>query len=186
MMDALLNAVVDTVREAGFGWDKINCAVTPDGRPPPRCVDWFLAVHQDGEHGDMQNALDEYYSFMLTLNMVTTKFPRDRLGETAVVSRAALTLAKESGFNARAQQLKTFLHMNWFVIFAANNWLLKLYEQANVVNGFAEPAQWDYTDKPALRGGEWLASDPNAQDCVLTAEIRFKDARRLQPMAEYV
>jgi len=159
--------------------------VQADGHPPPKNAGWYLAIHQDGERGDMLNALDEYYSFVLTLTKTVDGVPRDRLGDKLLCNRLARTLAKETGFNARAQQIKTFLHMNWWVIGLANQLLVEMYAAEYVVNGFCEPAHWYDTELPRLVGGEWLSADPESADTALVAEIRFRDARRLQAIATY-
>ncbi len=54
-----------------------------------------------------------------------------------------------------------------------------------IVNGFCEPAMWDDTEEARLVGGEWLSADPESADTALVAEIRFRDARRLQAIATY-
>lgn len=159
--------------------------IMDDGHPAPKCGDWFLAIHQAGERGDMMNALDEYFDYTLTLTAKISAVPRDRLGDAKLTSREIRTLAKEKGFNAKAQQLKTFLHMNWYVIGQANNYLLELYAESQYVNGFCEPAHWEYTDQPKIVGGEWFGADDKSINAGLVAEIRFRDARRLQAIATF-
>lgn len=185
MIDALLFSVRDEVIAAGFGWDSRTCDIMADGHPPPRAVDWFLAVHQESERGDMMNALNEYYDFTLTLTKALAGTPFDRAGTQLLANTKARTLAKETGFNARAQQLKTFLHMNWFVIGRANTLLTEMMEADQFVNGFCEPAHWDDTTLPKPVGGEWFSADPNQKNSGITCEIRFRGARRLQPIATY-
>ncbi len=185
MIDALLLAALDTVRGANFGWDEKTSDVMQDGHPAPRCGDWFLAFHAGGESGNMMNALDEYYDFTLTLTRRISGVPVDRRGDQILFSRNVRTLAKETGFSARAQQLKTFLHMNWYVIGIANDYLVQMYSGVQYVNGFCEPMHWQDTHEPKAVGGEWFASEPNARDSGIITEIRFAGARRLQAMATF-
>lgn len=183
-MDALLYAVKDLVLQQDFGWDARTLDVMQDGKPPPKTANWFCAVHQAGERGDMLNALDEYYDFTLTLTLAVSGKPRDRWGYL-LATRQVRTLARESGFNARAQQLKDFLHMNWAVVAQANVLLSEWYAQRYIVYGFAEPAHWAGTEKPEAVGGDWLGADTSAADVAITAEISFEGARRLQAITTY-
>ncbi len=192
MIDALLLAVQsaiwsgglggpDVTRPGGFGYDKRMCLIMPDGQPPPGCGDVFVAVHQTEYAGDMMNALNQYFGFGVTLTM-RVKEPPDRVGDALLARR----LAGKVGFNARCQQLGTFLHMNWGVMQDANNLLVELAGDANAVYGFCEPAQWASAEQPQLVGGEWFWAPPESQDVGLKAELRFERCRRLQAIATYV
>ena len=185
MIDALLYSVKDCLLEADFGWDKTTLDIMPDGHPPPRTAGWFCAIHQGGQRGDMMNALDEYYGYTLTLSVLLAGIPPDRVGSQLLAKKELLTLARETGFNARAQQLKAFLHMNWYVIGRANEYLLQMYAGAYQVDGFAEPAHFGTMTDPKFVGGEWFAADPNHKTAGITAEIRFEGARRLQELTTF-
>jgi hypothetical protein len=185
MIDALLYAARDAVRGGGLGYDRTTCTIMADGRPPPRCGEVFVAVHQHGQMGDMMNALDEYYGWDVTLTMRVT-IPLDRVGEQLLSKNLAADVARKIGFNYRAQQLKTLLHMNWFLLQDANNNLVELYPQAPVVYGFAEPAQFVNMDDPDFVGGAWFSAKVDSDDIGLMAALHFDRARRLQPIANYV
>lgn len=185
MIDALLYSVRDAVWAAGFGWDKTTCDLQDSGKPPPRCGDWFCAIDQGASQSTMDNALNEYFGFAVTLTRRVT-VPLDRVGTAVLASRLARKLAKETGFNARAYQLATFLHMNWAVLGDANTILVGFEPNANIVAGFCEPARYKGMDIPKLVGGEWFSAQPDATDVGLVSELRFDDCRRLQPIAMYV
>jgi len=185
VIDSLLFAVKEVILASNFGWDSRTMDVMPDGHPRPITANWFLAIHQEQERGDMMNALDEYYAFTLTMTRMLAQVPVDKAGTAILANLDVRTLAKETGFNARAQQLKTFLHMNWAVIGRANELLLEMYAAEYVVNGFCEPAHWENTTVPKLVGGEWFSAEAAQANAGITAEIRFADARRLQPITTF-
>ena len=109
MIDAPLYAVRDNIREAGLGYSQETCRVTDDGHPPPFAGDVFVAVHQGPYRSTADNVLNEYYSFFVTLTVRVTIPPRP--GGRAVAGEAAGP--ELVGFNARAGQLRTLLHMAW-------------------------------------------------------------------------
>ncbi len=180
MIDAILYAVRDAIRGAQYGYDHKTCEVMADGHPPPRCGDWFAAVHQGASTSDSDNCLMEYFAFALTLT-ARVVISLDRVGDRLLAKQ----LARETGFNARAEQLRAFLHMNWGVLQDANNNLFAWSKATTQVNGFCEPARYRGMDVPVLVGGEWFNAEPDAMDVGLKAELRFEDARRLQPIATY-
>ena len=154
----------------------------PNGQPSPECGDIFVAVHQMAARQDMRNAKNDYFGFFLTVTMRISDVPIDRIGDT----RLAAELARERGFNRRCEELANFLHMDWGVLQDANQNLIDQNPKAVIVHGFCEPAMYKGMELPALAGGEWFWSVPEAQDAGLKAELRFDDARRLQTIAEYV
>lgn len=185
MIDALLFAVRDTLRAAGFGWDKATCDLQADGHPPAFSGSWYLSIHGGQSRGTMRNARDEYTGFVLSLTRRVDAVPRDRLGDQLLCNRLSRTLAIETGFNSRAQQIATFLDSNWAVIATANQYLVEMYAASYQVNGFCEPAMWESTEDVKLVGGEWFSAEPEAADTGIVCEIRFKDARRLEPIGTY-
>ncbi len=185
MIDALLYACRDAVRGSGLGYDPTTCTIMADGHPPPRCGNVFVAVHQRGQSGHMMNALDEFYGWDVTLTMRVT-IPLDRVGEQLLSKKLAAEVARTTGFNYRAEQVKTLLHMNWGMLQDANNNLVELYPQAPTIYGFCEPAQSTSMDDPVFVGGEWFSAEPDAQDLGLKAALHFDRARRLQAIAVYV
>ena len=191
MIDALLLATKDLILQAPFGWDAQTLDVMPDGRPPGKVAQWFCAIHQGKETSVMRNALDERFGVILTLTMVIGPGLREKIGASnrpglTLTSREVRTLAKESGFNSRLRQLKTFLHGNWFVIGLANEYLQAWYGAAGVVDGFAEPCYaFEGPDELKVVGGEWLGANPNHADAALVADLHLDGARRLQAIASY-
>lgn len=187
MIDALLFSVRDAVRGGNFGYGADQCDIMPEGHPRPATGDVFVAIHEGSETSTMDNALDDYFDFSLTLTMRTTNVSFDRIGDQMLASK----LARRAGpggapsFNARCEQLRAFLHMNWAVIGVANDYLVAWAIDGTTVYGFAEPARFRQREVPQLVGGEWFAADPEAEDTGLKSELRFEGARRLQPIASY-
>lgn len=179
MIEALLAAVRNGVRK-DLGYDVRNCEVMDSGQPPPACGDIFAAVHQGGVTSDMQNALDEWYDFAVTLTQRVT-IPLDRVGDEMLAKK----LARKTGFNRRAHALKVYLHMAWGLLQDANQYIVDVSPDAPTVYGFCEPAHFESMDLPVLVGGEWFAAEPEAQDVGLKAELRFAGARRLQALGTF-
>lgn len=198
MIDALLYAFRDGIRAAGFNYGVKECEITDDGKPQPGCGNWFVAIHGGRTRPGNANSrnLDELYDFSVTLTGRVT-VPLDRVGDQMIARNIPLTVnnvpaAQRHGFNAKLEQLRGFLHMNWRVTVlqgqtpnSANDNLIA-WASGSSVYGFVEPARWQGAEVPVLVGGEWLASDPAAQDFALKSEMRLVGARRLQPQTASV
>jgi len=185
VIDALLYGARDLIRSAGLGYGVRECEIMPDGRPTPRCGDVFVAVYELPSRSTNDNCLMEYFGFGVTLTMRAANTSYDRIGDTLLARRGPQALAREIGFNQRAEALRAFLHMNWAVIGAANNLIAEWTTTGLVVYGFCEPARYRGMETPTLVGGDWFLAQPDAEDVGLKAELRFEDARRLQPIALY-
>lgn len=179
MMDALLHAVRDNVYR-DLGYDVRTCDIRDDGHPPPRCGSVFLAIHQGGVSSDMQNALDEYFDFALTLTM-RVSVPLERIGDRQL----AIETTQDSGWNRKAHRVKNYLHMAWGILQDANQYLVDWNPDAPTVYGFCEPARFADMETPVLVGGEWFGADLEAGDVGLQGAIRFVRARRLQALTTF-
>lgn len=188
MIDALLYAVRDGIRAAYMSYDHATCEIMDDGRPPPRCGNFFVSVHGGRSSPGPANTrnLDELYGFSVTLTMRVT-VPLDRLGDQQIARNIPLVpLGYRQGFDHKVEQLRAFLHMNWPITVLRNQKPPSANDNiiawaTNVVYGFATPAAYKGMTVPKLVGGEWFASDPEASDMGLMCELRFDGARRLQP-----
>lgn len=186
MIDALMYAVRDHIRSAGFNFGIAECEIMDDGRPPPRCGNFFAAVHGGKDANSTRNNLDERYSFLVTLTMRVV-VPLDRVGDQQVYRNIARVLvAEREGFRAKVDQLRRLLHMNWSLTvltgqtpWSANDNLVAW--TSGTVYGFIEPARYTGASDPRLVGGEWFASDPEANDVGVVSELSFEGARRMQP-----
>lgn len=181
MIDALLAAFVDRIVAARIGYGRPDqVEIRADGRPPPNCGDVYVAVHQGGTRNSSLNNLDEYYDISVTLTMRAT-VPFDRLGDQLLVRK----LVKKIGFNRRAERLRNILNMAWEILGTANNYLIDLNPDAQTVYGFVEPAHYTGMDIPMLVGEDWFDAEPDSGNTGLKSELRFADARRMQPMGTF-
>lgn len=177
MIDALLLAVVDEIRDS-LGYDRTTCLqAEPPGRPPPRVGDVYVAVHQGNGRNSAVNSLDTYWSFTVTVTQRVV-VPVDRIGDQMLVKK----VANESGFNGRCNRLGVLLGVNWDVLYRANNYLVQLAPDGSIVYGFSEPAHWADSTPPRVEGGDWFGAAPEAQDQGLVADLYFEGARRLQAL----
>lgn len=187
MTDALLYAVRDNIRALGV-YGRAECEIMDDGRPPPRAGNVFVAVHGGKTHpnGANERNLDELHDFSVTLTMRVT-IALDRIGDQLIARNIALVpMAQRQGFNARVEQLRGLLHMNWAMTVmrgrnppSANDNLAAW--ATGVVYGFATPATYQGAEIPTLVGAEWMGAEPEAEDFAIKSELRFTGARRFQP-----
>lgn len=187
MIDALLYAVRDGIRDAGMGYDEASCEIMGDGHPPARAGAWFAAIHggRSKPGSANQRNLYELFGFSVTLTMRVT-VPLDRAGDQLIARNLALVpLAQRQGFNARVEQLRSYLHMNWQIMVLSG----QVPNSANdniaawatgTVNGFCEPAMWGGESEPKLVGGEWFGAEPDSEDIGVVSEMRFDGAKRFQ------
>lgn len=180
-----------------------------DGRPPPRCGNVFVSIHggksRPGAAND--NNLYELFDFVVTLTMRVT-IPLDRVGDQLIARNIPLTIndvpaAQRQGFDAKVEQLRAFLHMNWRITVlqgqtpnSANDNLTEWADDSNTpVYGFVEPARYRGAEVPSLQGGEWMGSEPDttrykgqespASTSVFAVKsaLRFEGAKRFTPLA---
>lgn len=195
LIDALLYSVRDGILVAEMGYGYAECDIMDDGRPPPRAGKVFVAIHGGGSRPGPANDrnLDELFSFSVTLTMRVTA-PPDRIG-TAQIARGGpgmlMTLARQQGFNAKVEQLRAYLHMNWGRVVLMNQTPPSANDNLQTwcadlglaeVYGFVEPMRWSGGDPmPRLVGGEWFGSDPDSEEMGIVREMQFDGARRFQP-----
>lgn len=193
MIDALLFAVRDGIRAAGMNYGVQECQIMDDGSPPPRAGNVFVAVHggktSPGSAND--NNLYELYDFSVTLTMRVT-VPLDRIGEQLVARNIErVPLGQRQGFNARIEQLRAFLHMNWRITVLTGQTPKSANDNiaawsTGTVYGFCEPARYKGSEVATLVGAEWLGAEPDSEDFAIKSELRFSGAKRFQPQTASV
>ena len=188
MIDALLYAVRDTIRSAGINYGRAECEIQEDGKPPPNAGNVFASIHggrtSPGNAND--NNLYELYDFSVTLTMRVT-VPLDRVGDQLIARNIALApLAQRQGFNAKVEQLRKLLHMNWNMVVvtgqspnSANDNLMAW--ATGVAYGFVEPARYQGAEVPTLVGADWMGAEPDNENFAVKSELRFTGAKRFQP-----
>lgn len=190
VIDTLLYAVRDGIRSASMNYGYAECEIMDDGRPSPRCGNVFVAIHGGTWRPAYANDrnLYELYDFSITLTMRVVGVSIDRIGDQLIARNIALVpLAQRQGFNAKIEQLRAYLHMNWNRVVltgqtpnSANDNLAAW--ATGTVYGWVEPMRWrGPSTTPKLVGGEWFSSEPDAEDVGVMAEMRFTDAKRFQP-----
>lgn len=189
MLDALLYAVRDGIRAAGMNYDVATCEIMDDGRPPPRCGNYFAAIHGGKAKGQRDNQLFELYDFSITLTMRVT-VPLDRVGDQQIARNIErIPLGERQGFNAKVERLRALVHMNWRMTClsgqsppSANDnlaaWL------TGEVYGFCEPMRFLNSEVPTLVGGEWFGADPEVSAFGLKSTLQFGNCKRFQPQTQ--
>jgi hypothetical protein len=191
LIDALLYAVRDGIRKAGMNYDAATCEIMDDGRPPPRCGNFFAAIHDGMTRSDADNQLNELYDFAVTLTMRLV-VPLDRVGDQQMARNIIrVPLGERQGFYAKADRLRGFLHMNWAVTVlqsqtpnSANDNLAAW--ATGTVYGFVEPMRFQSMESPKLVGGEWFGAEPGMTDVGMKSTLTFGKCRRFQPVTQSV
>jgi len=187
MIDALMYAVRDRIRAAGFNYGKAECEIMDDGRPPPRCGKWFAAVHSGKDRSESSRNLDEYCDFSVTLTVRIT-VPMDRVGDQQMYRNIERAPSGErDGFRAKLDQLRRLLHMNWAMTVStsqtpssANDYIMA-WSTSGIVYGFTVPAMYKGAELMHLVGGEWFGAEPDVEQVGIVSELTFEGARRMQP-----
>lgn len=188
MIDALLYAVRDGIRAAGFNYGSAECEIMDDGRPPPRAGNVFVAVHggRVSPGGANSRNLDELHDFSVTLTM-RVAIPLDRIGDQLIARNIDLVpLGQRQGFNHKLGQLRGYLHMNWGITVLTGQTPPSANDNISTwatgtVYGFVEPARCQGAEVPILVGADWMGAEPESEDFAIKSELRFTGARRLQP-----
>ncbi len=192
MIDALVFAVRDWIRGSGLNYDQATCEIMDDGRPPPRCGNYFASIHDAMVRSDRDNQLHEWYEFSVTLT-VRVVGPLDNAGTQQLHRNIArVPLGERQGFWAKAEALRRLLHMNWKMTVQVNqnpasaNDNLSAWAPGTSVYGFCEPARFLSADSMKLVGGEWFASDVEGDDepIGMKSTLKFGKCRRFQPQTE--
>lgn len=193
MIDALLYSVRDNIRAAGFGYGQAECDIQDNGEPPPSCGNVYVAVHggksRPGQANDRN--LYELFDFSVTLTMRVV-IPMDRIGDQLIARNIRLVPeGQRQGLNARVEQLRALLHMNWKMTVltgqdppSANDNIVSW--ASGVVYGFCEPARYQGPEVPVLVGPDWMGADPDSDQFAIKAELRFAGAKRFQPQTSAV
>lgn len=187
MIDALLYAFRDGIR-ATMNYGYAECEIMDDGRPPPRCGNVFVSIHGGRSRAGPSNQrnLDELFGFSLTLTMRVT-VPLDKVGREQIARNLALVpLAQRQGFNAKLEQLRVYCHSNWARVVQTSQTPNSANDNitawaTGTVYGFVEPPRYQGPEVVKLVGGEWFAADPEAEEFGIVSELKFDNARRMQP-----
>lgn len=158
-----------------------------DGRPPPRCGNFFAAIHDGMMRSDRDNQLNELYDFAVTLTMRLV-VPLDRVGDQQMARNIVrVPLGERQGFYAKVDRLRALLHMNWNLVVmtgrtpnSANDNLAAW--ATGTVYGFSEPMRFLGMEAPKLVSGEWFGAAPDAEDVGIRSTLAFGRARRFQPV----
>jgi len=192
VLDALLYAVRDGIRKAGLNYGYTECEIMEDGQPPPRCGNWFVAIHDGVSKSTADNQLFELYDFSVTLTARLGRVTIDRVGDQLIARNIKRTPdANRDGFNAKVEQLRAYLHMNWQITVlqgqtpnSANDNLVAW--STGTVYGFVEPARYRGASRITGTPAGWFAEEPGEDSFGVKAELRFEGAKRFQPQTASV
>ena len=192
MIDALLYSVRDTIRAANIGYGHAECEIMEDGKPPPRCGNWFAAVHDGTSRSTADNQLFELYDFSVTLTARLGRVSVDRVGDQLIARNLVRApLGNREGFNARVEQLRALLHMNWNMVVVTGRTPASANDNlaawaTGTVYGFCEPARYRGVPRVTETPSDWFGDDPDMESLGIKAELRFVNAKRFQPITQAI
>ena len=195
MIDALLFAVRDGIIAANIGYGAAECDIMTDGRPPPRAGNYFASVHDGESRNDAVNTLMEFFGFKVTLTMRIV-VPFDKAGNQQMARNVALTLARKQGFNAKLEQLRALINMNWRIAVLSNqtppsaNDNIAAWTPSGTVYGFTIPQRLQGSEFPKLVYDDWFQTGDSNQATTpdanipqgIKAQLTFGKAQRMQPV----
>lgn len=159
---------------AGVGPESVELMF--DGRPAPRCGDWFVAVHEgewrvDEAIGAADLSLPEAFGVTVTVTRKCGVAPFDRVG-TDVLAAAT------KGLLAVCRRVLVCLHMSYRVTDAANAAI------GTTANGFFHPLVFRGASATVPQGPAWfnargVKSNP---PCGLSRALSFANAQRVQTL----
>ena len=181
---AVRNRLKDSVVNGGLALTARECEVMgPDGRPPARCGERFVAVHGGGCSNSSRDDLDEVYHLYVTVTLRAARVPPDRWG-TDLIDKAT------TGMDDLCQSVKVSIHKdaaNDVVIRAANILLGAGADGFSGINGFVESLIFENMGDDAPKGPDWFSADPEDLHGVGFARtLRFGGARRVQTLESQV
>jgi len=179
-VNALLKAVEARVRDLLADPAGKLAGVQLDGRPPPNCGQWYYAVHWAGGRGSGSvGDHDVTHAVTVTITARMAYAPQDRRG-------ARLTLDGELIARAEALAGPGVVHGSYAVLNAANALIAGATTgpapdfDEPTVNGYVEPLCLLNWGPVAERDGAWVDSEEDDPPTVLSVEVRFGLARRVQ------
>lgn len=158
-----------------------------DGRPPPRCGNYFAAIHGGSSRSIRDNQLYELFGFLITFTMRVVVSP-DRIGDQQIARNVVINLARKQGLDAKVEQLRALLHMNWNFVTQTGrtpksaNDNLSAWAETGTVYGFVEPMRYRGMSQVAMVGNDWFSAEPEEDQTGVKVELRFDDAKRVQPI----
>jgi hypothetical protein len=181
MKRAIKTAVRDSIRSQSWGYDYAICELMEDGKPPSRCGQLFVAVHDGGRSSDQQNSLDERYAVIVTVTMRSSYIAKDRIGLNLIDEKQ---IGTKLGFDDVVDRIRALQHMNYNVMNAANTIILASVSPGTDVYGFAEPLMYQGEDGPPRSvGADWFNAEPESLETGIVQGLKFGNARRLQRTA---
>lgn len=169
---ALLKATRNIIWE-GLQLDDKTCDIMPGPKPKPSCGQRFLSVWMSswspGDQ-DLNRGIDEYYTITCTWSYRSGYAPIDLQGGEIYIKHL-------EGIEAATRSLLPLIHQNIELMTAANN----LIQDSSYK--IVEPFRWLGGDAvPTIVGAEWFWSETDDKQAGFVQEIRFGNARRLQPI----
>ena len=172
---ALLLAVRDKLREAGYRPDQCDIEISVDVIPPS-VGDLYLMVipggyHATDTHNTSGGVVDEVYEVDVAIIMRETSSPRDR-------SRKML-IDMLGSFNAEIKKIKGAIDFQYEVLNAAN--AIIALEDDSGGQGFEVPLRFVSVDpRPTPVPGEWFAGNKQEPRAGLMRVVHFGGAQRRQ------
>ncbi len=172
-LDALMLATQEKIIEA-FNWSPSQVDMTPGGSAFPTAPQTFVSIHgadwtnSGGFEGKSSPYLDLDFGLYLTVSVRIT-IPADR--------HSILLRDRTRDTNKLCHQLAVLLHMNYEVMFRANELI-----PGDTMNKFIEPLRFrSCTTQKPQRGDWWMCEDDGPTYSGFSQTLIFQKARCIKP-----
>ena len=173
-MGALLQKVRDHLRQT-LPLQSDDCAVRPDGAPPPSAGEVFVAVSESGVASDARSHLREVFHIEVSIWRRTGQYPVDRQGELLLPDD--VLLAGMLSLDRLERRVVTALHGNYQDLPAALNSELRTGSDAA---GDVFQLALYYVGRGASE--LWPPHGKGAHPNWLGRRLRFEGAHRVQDL----
>ena len=183
---ATRNHLRSTVTHNGVALAQKTCEVMgPDGKPPARSGEYFVAVHGGGAQNQSRDDLDETYHLFVTVTMRAAKVSPDKWGPD-LLDKAT------TGLDVLCRSVKIAVHKdanNDLIIRAANVILGAGADGFSGINGFVESLLFESEGEDRPVGMEWFSAHVDGtpeQHFGFARTLRFGSARLIQTLESMV
>lgn len=158
------------------------CGIQPDGKPPPNAGQWYYAIWWPGSRQVDVNPLshDVDHDINVTITAKMGYAPRDRRGERVTLDYELISRAEAIAATGVIHSSQEVLDLANVLIVGTAEYVADAGSGTPTVNGFVEPLRLLGYGPIREQGSDWVYSDSEHAPTVLTIDVRFGGAKRVQ------
>lgn len=150
--------------------------VTDDGRPKPHSGQKFYGIVGTNFSNSARESLDEEYSVEIVVTLRAGYVPAHQIDDLITGS---------TGLWALVEVIRAHVHMNYVIMWDANENATYGCNPAAAENGFVQPLRFSGAEYLGAKGPDWFGAEGH-DDAItgVAAKLRFDFARRVQVIEE--